>query len=125
MKPQIYVGTYRLCSSNVDLYALTHENNGYFYGAPDDNSLPRIKVGISSIHWDQVVNILLHESFEMALDNIRVRYEKSGSCGDMASYLFCFDHCQFVEACESVSRFITPALPELASVYKKAHRKRK
>lgn len=118
-KSQTYVGTFPLGFMNVELYAITDETNGYFFTRPDDKSPGRIKVGIDTEHWDQVVAILLHETFEMVCSHMNLRYEVSGAVGDASSYTFIFNHTQFCDACDRQARFITPALPKLAAVWQK------
>jgi hypothetical protein len=120
---QIFIGTFSLGHENVELYAITNERGGYFYTRPDDKSPARIKVSISVNHWDHCVSILLHETFEMAMTRARVRYEQDGYVGDTASYLFSFDHSKFVQICEDVAQFATPALPALAKAWRKNRRK--
>lgn len=120
----IFVGTFPLGFENVELYALAGTTDGYFYCRPDDKSPGRIKVGIGTKEWDQVVSVLLHETFEMLCAKLRLRYEATGVCGDHASYLFVMNHCQFVDLCQSQASFITLALPKLAEVWRKQRRKK-
>lgn len=122
---QIFIGTYPLDCQNVELYALTDETNGYFYSRPDDKSPGRIKVGIGTPHWEEVVGILLHETMEMLMTKLRCRYEATGVIGDHSSYTFIFNHCQFVDLCQSQASFIAPALPRLLAVWQKQKEKKK
>lgn len=121
MKPsdQIFVCTAPLGHENVELYAIKHVTDGYFFCRPDDKSPGRIKVGIGSKHWDEIVSVLLHETFEMLCAKLRLRFEPSGVHGDHASYLFSFNHCQFVDICQSQAQFVTVALPKLALAWQK------
>lgn len=117
---QIFVCTAPLGPHNVELYALTSGNNGFFYTRPDDKSPGRIKVGIQTRHWDECVSVLLHETLEMAMAHMSVRYEHSGLPNDHASYVFILNHSpQFVDLCERVAMFLSVAFPELEKVYKK------
>jgi hypothetical protein len=117
---QIKVGNYRLGAFNVDLIALPHGTGGEFYFCPDDASIPRIKVGLAYDNWDEVVATLLHEAMEMALCSVNRRYLHSGKMtGDASGYIFVFSHDEFGQACGTAACFITPALPELASWWRK------
>lgn len=119
---QIRVGIFALGHQNVELFALTKEAGGYFYCRPDDTSLARIKVGIDTKYWDQVLSVLVHEAFEMEMSRIRARYQVSGVSGDSASYTFLFNHTEFCDLCESVGMFLSGALPALSKVYNKHYK---
>lgn len=118
---QIYVGAFPLGFISVDLYALTNDSGGCFYTNPDNQSAPRIKVGIQRPHWPSVVEVLLHEALELAMAINRLRLERSGVAGDSSSYLFVFDHTQFVDLCDCAASFITPAMPALQAIHHKHH----
>lgn len=120
---QIFVGAFPLGCIAVDLYALTHDCGGCFYTNPDNQSAPRIKVGIQRPHWPSVVEVLLHEALELAMAINRLRLERSGVAGDSSSYLFVFDHTQFVDLCDCAASFITPAMPRLATIHRDYHAK--
>lgn len=121
---QIRVGTYPLGSENVDLYALPDSFDGFFYCRPDDVSPGRIKIGLKSDHWDEIVSVLLHETFEMLCAKQRHRYEKSGVHGDHASYTFIFNHSDFTELCQSQATFIARALPDLSKCFTQQRKSR-
>lgn len=116
---QVRIGTYPLGMENIELYALPDSFDGFFYCRPDDISPGRIKIGLKSRNWDEIVSVLLHETFEMLCSRHRHRYEKSGGQGDHASYLFVFNHSEFTELCQFQATFITRAVPDLMRYFKR------
>lgn len=123
---QTYVGTFRCGHTNVDLYALPEESGGYFYGCPDEKSCARIKVGLRHGCWDQVIAVLMHETLELVFSDMRLRFEHAAAlASDHAAYLFVMDHCQFTEAVASAAMFITEAVPKLAKLWQRRHRRKR
>lgn len=122
---QIKVGTFPIGHENVELYAAPDLDGGCFYFRPDDNSPPRIKIGLDYDRWDELVSVLLHETMEFLMARLLYRYEQTGVKGDHASYLFTFNHCQFSDLCQRQAKFISAALPELATHWNKLKAKKK
>lgn len=121
---QIKVGNYRLGAFNVDLIALPSDIGGEFNFCPENNAMPRIKVGLAYDFWDEVVAVLLHETLEMTLCAVNRRYLHSGKMTeDACSYIFVFNHDEFAQACGTAACFITPALPDLAALFKRTKKK--
>ncbi len=120
------VGVFRLGHINVELRANTEMEGGEFYFCPDDFGPPRIRVGLNSKEWSDVLSWLLHETFEMAFCHRQLRFQRTGKLnGDHADYLFAFDHCEFGNCCSMSAWFLTDAIPVLATCYKKSQKERR
>ena len=119
MKQKI-IGTFFMGRTEVEL-VLREGDGGEFYIAPERGKIPRIKIGADVKEWRTIVSVLLHESLELVMDDMYLRYRTSKEiAGDAASYLFIFNHSpQFSEICARVGDFITDALPVLATEWKK------
>lgn len=117
---QPFVGTYRLGTSNVDVYGITGQMGGQFFLIPDSKSLPRIKIGFGYKHWWEVVNVVLHESFEYLAVQRGKRFGPDGACdGASDIYLFVLNHSDMTNICDEQAYFISNCLPDLATVWKK------
>lgn len=117
---QIRIGTFQLGHRNVELFAVPEDFGGEFYFAPDRKSIPRIKVGLDAKHWDECVTWLLHETIEFSMCDKDLRFAHSGKSNyDTGDFCFHFDHSQFGRICSDVAIFMTAALPELSTAYRK------
>lgn len=117
----IHLGTYRLGLKNVDLFATVppHENGGSFYFAPEDRSLPRIKVYLDEIEWGKTVAILHHEAMEFSMQDHHCRFLQSGQfSASHASYLLVMTHEQFTECSEWTGRFMADCIDDLQQAWK-------
>lgn len=124
--PQPFIGTYRLGLYNVEVYGLTDESGGYFYNAPDDKAPPRIKVGFAYDHWAEVVSVLMHEAFEFLAVQRGVRLRPCGMHPTSSDvFKFYFDHNEFTTIIDDLAYFSTKVLPDLATAYKTARRKKR
>lgn len=122
---QPFVGIYRLGMTNVEVYGVTKMQGGMFYCVPDDLSLPRVKIGFNYDRWWEVVNVLLHESFEFLAAQRGVRMVPCGACqGASDSYRFIMDHNDMTNICDEQAYFISKCLPDLATVWKTYRPKR-
>src|SRR5687768_11248203 len=93
---QPFVGTYRLGLTNVDLYGQLYGYGGEFYFAPDNKSMPRLKVSLRYQYWREIVAILLHESFEYLAAQKCARFVPCGNFMPASDiYRFQFDHNMF------------------------------
>lgn len=120
---QKVVGTYELGSEMVQL-VLREGDGGEFYFLPGDQPCPRIKIGADYKLWADVVHVLLHESFEFCAARLACRWWQSDlDTQDHSQYLFALDHRQFDECCCRTAGFLTRALPDLATAWKKWKRK--
>lgn len=120
---QIHVGTYTLGWFYVDLYLIPDTDGGCFYMAPDDKSMPRIKVGIADT-WPEVVSTLIHEALELVLTRRHLRFITSGRISTSPESLtFHFDHNQFNESVTELAGFLVVALPDVATAFRKVNRK--
>ena len=122
MKQKI-VGVYSLGYESVQLVA-RDGTGGDYYTQPEKGHIARIKVGMDYSAWDCVVNALLHEAMEFSIDRHHCRFRATNDISyDLSNYLFVFNHPQFSDIVAKVAEFVTPALPDLARVYKQWHRK--
>jgi hypothetical protein len=123
---RIRVGGFPLGHYAVDLFVWPKDRGGEYYTNPDNKSPPRIYVGLDYSSWEQCVKILLHETFELAGDIHNTRYVVAGDLNhDHSDYLFVFDHVTMGRIIAYQAAFVTPALPELAKLYKRFHDKKK
>jgi hypothetical protein len=118
MKQEI-VGIYEIGWDQVEL-VLREDTGGEFYLIPEKGCIPRIKIGADYKEWEEIVSVLLHETFEFAFDRVRCRYENSDEVvRDHSSYLFVLPHVTFSETCARVGEFISKALPDLKEKWEK------
>jgi hypothetical protein len=73
-------------------------------------------VGLAGVEVDAPARAFLNDTVPVV-----VRLERSGVAGDSSSYLFVFDHTQFVDLCDCAASFITPAMPALQAIHHKHH----
>lgn len=118
--PQPFVGIYRCGVSNIELYGLTHDHGGCFYVQPDNKSMPRMKVGLAYDYWWEVVNVLMHESFEYLAVQRNLRMIPCGNHTNASDvYRFHLDHNDMTQLIADQAYFLTKCLPDLARVWKK------
>ncbi len=118
---QVHLGVFQLGCTNVDVYLMYGEVGGFFYTKPDNESMPRIKIGMDyeNDEWWRVVNVIMHECIEYLLCvQLCVRFCPVGEFGNNAAeYLFVFDHQKFTEALARAAHFITTVLPLIAEKF--------
>ena len=79
-------------------------------------------VGLASENLSDVVDGLIHESFEMACMLLGYRYEPAPTMGNGAdNYLFVFDHRQLEEILGFVSLLFTDCSLDVQKAWRKAH----
>lgn len=112
----IEIGTYDLGWERVRLVGVTR-NGGCFNLCP--KTPPAfIEVNLGEEHWVSLVNILMHETLEMVLTRLHVRYEPSqGLSRDHCQYIFSFNHFQLSEAAYMVAEFVTACLDDLKAAW--------
>lgn len=116
---QILIGHCSLGHESVDLYGIVGQQGGEFYLCPEDGSPGRIKIGLGYKEWWKVVNVLLHEALEYALEREKCRFERvTKMSGGHNDYTFILHHDDLTNACCRVADFITPVLPVLAKAWK-------
>ena len=121
MKQKI-VGVYDMGIDQTQL-VLREGFGGEFWVTPEKGHVSRIKVGADYKYWHEVVSVLLHESFELAMTRAGVRFSPAPDYGhDMAGYLFAFNHPQYSDICGRVGTYMSDALPDLAREWKKWRR---
>lgn len=66
------------------------------------------------------MNVAYHESLEMALVRLSVRYQKTQQqSGDTGKFYFFFDHATFTEAVAQATEFCENIRPHLKRLWKK------
>lgn len=117
----IKVGKYSLGFDNVDLYANPKGMGGAFW-----NRTKRIEVGIDYPVWNEVVNVVLHESLEYLLFRGGYRFINDlKETGDAGDYTFLFDHPGLSRLCKQQSYFLTYAMYDLNKVWRKNQKEKK
>lgn len=117
MKQKI-IGIYDLGFEQAQL-VLREDIGGEFYCIPEKGSIARIKIGADQQHWDQVMAVLLHETFELLVMRAAGRWSPCSHLSrDHAAYLFSFNHTQFSDICAKQGEFLAAALPDLAREWK-------
>lgn len=119
---EIYIGTYPLACINVDLFVSYEDAGGSLRFRPDKKSLPKMTVGFGQKNcWEEIVCILLHESFEFCASLQDHTYKAAGryDTKDSGDYLFTFDHNEFSRLCEYQAVFISEAIPALKAAHQK------
>ncbi len=121
---QILIGVFPLYALNVNLYAWPESKGGRLSTRPSASGVPAIHVGFNYPQWEDVVSILLHESFEFCATLMELQFSPaSQQIFDSSAQLFVFNHAQFTRVCEFQAQFVTRCLPALAAAYKKHHKK--
>lgn len=116
---QTIIGHFQFGYENVQL-VLRDGTGGEFYTNPEPDKCPRIKIGADYSRWDDVVNVLLHECFELAIDRRHGRYRATNDQSyDLSNFVFMFNHHEFSDICAKVAEFVTPALPKLSKEWDK------
>jgi hypothetical protein len=118
MKP-IYIGTYTLGYFNVELF-INPESSSARFDASRTGKTGRMELGASKPFRNQeaLLDLLLHETFEVAALNLDLRYERHGN-NSSQDMLFVFTHEQFNRVCRMQAGFISEALPHLMNAFNK------
>ncbi len=120
---QTIVGTYEIGSDYVQI-VLREGTGGEFYLMPEHGKVPRVKIGADYEHWDEVVNVLIHEVRELIYYKLGCRYEPDNDwSNDHGQFLFVITHVKFSDACNREALCLTKCLPDLAKAWKKWRRK--
>ncbi len=116
---QVIVGTY--CCGHAQAQLVLREGDGAeFYLVPEDGCVPRIKLGADRTSWSKMVSVLLHEIQELIMEQRHYRYTAAGDrAQDHGSYVFMLNHAQFSDLCACAGEYLTAALPDLATAWKK------
>lgn len=113
------VGVFEFGFQAVELVA-RDGTGGAFYCMAKKSRIAQIEIGMQYTAWRQVLNVLLHETFELAFHSRSVRFTPWDDISNSHDqFLFVFNHPYFSSICADVAEFITPAVPALASVWKK------
>ena len=116
---------YNLGCRKVRLKLNPDSTGGSFETAPADG-IALIEVGIGMDEWAKVAAVAMHEALELAMCEMGLRFRPSPDYSDdNGTWLFVMDHGQFAEAIARAAYFLAAALPDIATAYKKAKRKRK
>lgn len=117
MKQRI-IGYYNIGDETVQL-VLREGTGGEFYFQPGDIKCARIKIGASHTQWHQIVSVLMHESLELVLARMALRYYPEEDWGrDMGSFLFVMRHEQFSDACARSALLISECSDDLKRAWK-------
>jgi hypothetical protein len=125
----VFVGTYDLGDEVVGLLAEIGGTGGCFHvahtaadGKPKHSKclqIPYIVVGINYRRWCEVLEVLLHEVFELLYTRLGVRFRPSdGWSRSHADYLFNMTHEQFTEAIARSGGFLSMTQPDLCRIFK-------
>lgn len=122
---KVKLGRWALGIREVDLY-WRKGTGGSFNRAASETGIGEIAVGIDEPRWEDEVSALLHETAEFAMYDMRRRFNPDPDYSrDHGNYLFVLTHEQFSEAMARVAWFAASALPRLAAVYNKEHKKKR
>lgn len=120
---KIFVGTYRLGLRNVKLYA-SLDDGGQVRLFPKKRGVPEVYVGIGE-SWTDALTTLLHEAYELALIDLRTRYEHApGGSEETSDFIFLMTHNELGKAHEVVADFIIDASHDLGMIYNREKKKR-
>lgn len=120
---KIFVGTYQLGLRYVKLFADT-SNGGSVHIFPKKKGVPEIRIGITE-SWEDALATLLHEAYELALIDLRTRYQHDpGGSEESSDFIFHMTHNELGKAHEVVARFIVDAEHDLGMIYNKEKKKR-
>lgn len=118
MKP-VDCGLYEFGLRRVRVIAVSGEEGGHFSVMPEDG-ISKIQVSLGYGQWARVVEVLLHEAMEMALYDVRARYNPNPDWSNSNDvYLFVVNHANFAEACSRAGYLLSQVLPKLSALYKK------
>ncbi len=78
----------------------------------------RMNIGMGYERWHDVLENLLHESFEMALIQVGGRFAKEPDFSQSTGgFLFSLDHEQFQEVVARCAEFLSKAIPDLQRAF--------
>lgn len=121
MKPMA-IGEYLLGSRNVKLIAIAGTSGGSFRVTPMHGTA-EILVCLGYARWMQVFQILLHETFELAMVDCNCRFAPSPDYVESHDrYLFSMTHPQFSDIAARAAEFIGACAHDLSLAYKKQRR---
>lgn len=108
---QRIVGTFPIGHEYCEL-VLREDTGGEFYFMPEKAHIARIKIGADYEHWDDVLNVILHEALELILARTNTRYIENEDMGrDISGFLFVMTHHTYSDVCARLAKFLVPALP--------------
>ncbi len=99
---------------------------GEFWLMPGHGQIPRIKIGVDSKKWVDILKTFQHEVIEFAATRLGLRYLPNNDLAkDTDKYIFIMNHAQLGELCAMVADFELNALPALKKAWKEWHKKPK
>lgn len=103
--------------TRVSVY-VTDSPNGYFNLIPDDEEGPVIYVGLDRPLFRCVLDIYLHETFEMVMAVGMCRFVPSSSMSEgKDDYSFMFTHPNLSHFCASIAENLEEVIPKLRVEY--------
>lgn len=122
----VKVGKFALANFKCELWLDPESSSAHFHFPDEKKDLGQMVIGIRKPfdNHEQVAELLLHESFEVAALVLDCRYERFGnhSSQDM---LFNFTHEQFNRICKHQAEFIAEALPHTFHVMERIKKGKK
>lgn len=119
------IGRFQLGWRMVDLWAEPHATGAWF-NLCQNRQDAQIHLGMSMTDPAEVHGVLLHEVFEMCLDDLGHAYKPKAFCdGASDIYRFFFDHNQFTEVAARSAFFMFTCHDAFLKAHAKVHRKRK
>jgi hypothetical protein len=118
------VGTYVFGYDRVRVF-LVGGSSGQFQLLPDDKGLPLMNIGIDHERYQDLLEVILHETQELifARSSFRFRDAQTMSC-EHSQYLFVFNHTQFSEMQARCAEFLSVALYDIHRAWKKWSKKK-
>jgi hypothetical protein len=102
------VGVFELGWEPVEVYVDFKSSGGTFTSLEGTNKLVKMVIGVNEDNWFRVLDIIIHESTELAITRKGARYCASGTITkDHSVYLFSFSHPVFSDICCIVADFLS------------------
>lgn len=111
------LGSFQLGNEDVRVFVMPKTIGGNVYNF-STRGCPKIEIGIEEEKWSCVVEVLLHEAWELAAMRMGCRYKKTDRFSrSHADYLFQMDHEQMTEIACHVAYFMVLVMPPLKSAW--------
>ena len=119
-----HVGTYVFGYDTVRVY-LIDGSGGNFSFLPDDKGCPTINIGVEHDRYQDLLEVVLHETQEFIMARCAHRFKDSQTMTcEHSQYLFVFNHTQFSEMQARCAEFLSVALFDIHKQWQKWKKKK-
>lgn len=119
MKLPYTVGVFHLNRLNVTVQLVVGYDS-YCWSRPNDADLPLIKIGADHDRWWKILDCIHHEAEEFCMIMNGLAFTPAYvDAINSTTYVFHFNHGEFIKTREEVSYFLSKVLPKLEKAWNK------